>query len=390
MNINRHNYETFFLLYVDNELSAAERKAVEEFVRVNTDLKPELESFLETTLPGETIIYAAPEGLYKNEIDLDSLQENLLLNLDNELDATSKKEIAEKIFSDEAVKKEWQIWEQTKLDASEKIIFKDKQLLYRHEGSRVIAIRFWRIAAAAILLIGLFTGISLWRKDKLAENAVAVNEIKSGDTKQPVKNNTSGTTNNTAAASEKSATSVNAENMASAESGTLQQERNVTSTTSDKNGKSPVEKNNIAVTRPEKSKKEIVEKRSLENINKEKSNEIIASTVLSNRNNEVPVQRKATDEIATTESIKDKISAPAKPFIDYNSVSAMPESYAKTAGFTEGTSENNNKIFYVNEETVTRSKVGGLFRKVKRVIERNTNIKTGNGVKIAGFEIALK
>ena len=87
--------------------------------------------------------------------------------------------------------------------------------------------------------------------------------------------------------------------------------------------------------------------------------------------------------------MKDKIKAPEAPIIDYNSVPAMPDSYAKTTVFNESAPDNNNKIFYINEEKITRSKIGGLFRKVKRTIERNTNIKTGNGVTIAGFEIAL-
>jgi hypothetical protein len=49
-----------------------------------------------------------------------------------------------------------------------------------------------------------------------------------------------------------------------------------------------------------------------------------------------------------------------------------------------------DKVLFMNEEKVSRSKISGFIRKVKRVIERKANIKTGNGIKIAGFEIAAR
>ena len=52
--------------------------------------------------------------------------------------------------------------------------------------------------------------------------------------------------------------------------------------------------------------------------------------------------------------------------------------------------ENNNRYLNVDDDKEKRTTLGGFIRKAKRVIERTTSVKTGEGIKIAGFEIALK
>ena len=50
MQINRHNYEEYFILYMDNELPAAERRMVDEFVKLHPDLQEELSLLLQQWL----------------------------------------------------------------------------------------------------------------------------------------------------------------------------------------------------------------------------------------------------------------------------------------------------------------------------------------------------
>ena len=53
--INKNNYETFFLSYIDNELNAAERAAVEAFVLTDSKYAEELALFEKTKLQASSI-----------------------------------------------------------------------------------------------------------------------------------------------------------------------------------------------------------------------------------------------------------------------------------------------------------------------------------------------
>jgi hypothetical protein len=67
MNINRDNYEEYFLLYIDRELSGDEQKALESFVRRNPDLEKELERLKQTVAPPPVIVFENKDILLREE-----------------------------------------------------------------------------------------------------------------------------------------------------------------------------------------------------------------------------------------------------------------------------------------------------------------------------------
>jgi hypothetical protein len=67
MKIDIQNYETHFLSYIDNELSANERLAVENFIIENPGYENELNSLKQTVLAAENIIFENKSSLYRLE-----------------------------------------------------------------------------------------------------------------------------------------------------------------------------------------------------------------------------------------------------------------------------------------------------------------------------------
>ncbi|MBP6417333.1 MAG: hypothetical protein KA330_12820, partial [Chitinophagaceae bacterium] len=178
MNINYHNYEECFILYMDNELSGDERRMVEAFVQQHPELKEELDLLLQYKLtPDTSVIYSGKEDLMKEtlptgqagsdvNITLSNYEEWLVLHLDNELTPGQKATVEKFLAANPAVQQEFVLLQRTQLQP-ETIIFADKASLYRKEEKvRPVAVRWWRLAAAAILLLGVGITVALFVNKK--------------------------------------------------------------------------------------------------------------------------------------------------------------------------------------------------------------------------------
>ena len=160
MNINRNNYEEYFILYMDNELNSEERHQVEAFIELHPDLKEELELLMQYKLtPDPDIVFTGKEELMKQGnnclINFTNYDEWFTLYTDNELTVKEKKTVEQFILENPALKKELVLTQKAKLQPEE-IIFENKESLYRKEEKvKLIPLHWWRVAAAVILLLGI-------------------------------------------------------------------------------------------------------------------------------------------------------------------------------------------------------------------------------------------
>jgi len=175
MIINRHNYEEFFLLYIDGELSATEQQAVDAFVDQHPDLKEELVMLQQTKLlPEDALVFSDKSSLFKNigeeTVNSANYEEKFLLYVDEELGNTEKAAVETFVLQHPQFQDAFTLLKQTRLE-QEVIPHPNKAELYRKEEEEkpVIYLRWWRIAAAAVV-IGL--GVALWLLIPQAKNTV--------------------------------------------------------------------------------------------------------------------------------------------------------------------------------------------------------------------------
>lgn len=156
MKINQHNYEYYFLMYIDQELSEHEKAEVIEFISQHPNYAKAFQALQKTNLN-------PPEIIFEDKFSLYQISENdtqCLTYLDNEMPKIERKSFEKKLTSDPFLYSTLNQWRKSILinEAPNKIDTEFKNTLYKKEaiikpmGNHSI-FKQWALAAAILVLI---------------------------------------------------------------------------------------------------------------------------------------------------------------------------------------------------------------------------------------------
>lgn len=353
MDINRNNYEEYFLLYTDNELSQAERKMVEIFVNENPDLKEEF-CMLKLTInvPDEDLKLEDKSFLYKsvNALNESNYEEFFVLYHDKELFQKERNDVENFVAQHAELKTEFQLIGKAKLTPDNEVVYPDKTGLYRKEKTgKVISISFWRYAVVAVLLgFGLWISVPYFTNHhETTPQTAQVNPAKKTEatTAKIIPKQTEDEINPVAAL-------------------TVKEEK--------KKIHVPVKKRSSQVEKqtqnPSVAQNEIKTPSSsltkpIQGLKKEPVEVIALQAPLEKVQ---PNLENLSREVGNKVEVGNKINSPIQ-----KTNNQIKRDYSQTVAYSENNSNNENYVFYdVPADQFMKTKVGGFLKKIKRIVER--------------------
>ncbi|MBA3673401.1 MAG: hypothetical protein H0W75_00335 [Chitinophagaceae bacterium] len=368
MNINRNNYEEYFLLYADKELLASERSMVEMFVQQNPDLEEEfvilhqsvIKPDISIELKDKSFLLRKETHLQAGHINQDNYEEKFLLYTDNELSLSEIEETEKFVLSNSSLQNEFSLLQQVKYVPDTSIVFPDKGSLYKKgNGVKIIPFRWQALAAAVLFGAGLWTAIGYLQKNKtepVAANRSLTpkkNTTKLIKPKDEVEDITLIKTKTDQSTSQK----VNKSNVDNSVKNQLPLQQNIT------------QKNIQSTNNTLKENKVVKNKNEDIVINKplEENKEITKINELPQQGNNVLLP---SDKNGNTQPLQQNYYV-------------HPATYIADAEI-----KSENYVFYnITTEEFNKSKVGTFLKKVKRTIERKNPLKN-NKFRIGTVEIA--
>lgn len=156
MIIDRNNYESFFLDYLDGNLNPGEIDELIDFLRKNNDLAEELKDLDKIRISDNEIIKYEGLSLLKDDIDMpDVSEEQCVRFIEGDLNPDEKKEFLKSIKNKSRLKKELNLYKSAILIPDISITYKAKNKLLKDENPFIL--KWWNVAAIIIAMFAIFS-----------------------------------------------------------------------------------------------------------------------------------------------------------------------------------------------------------------------------------------
>lgn len=182
MQIDRTNYESYFLDYIEGNLSVELIDQFLDFLERNQDLKDELQLVLTTpvVLPDKHIIFEDKKSLLKDvRTGASSFDYQVIAFLEGDLSKEEEIWFERELLDDARKQESFNVIKTLKLRPQQDILFPHKVLLLKE--SRRKSLRLWAVPAAAFLILGFLFAIPFFENHKETVSPRKVAEVAPSD-----------------------------------------------------------------------------------------------------------------------------------------------------------------------------------------------------------------
>ena len=156
MEITQYNYEHYFLMYIDNELSGEEMAAVNDFIMQYPNYANKLEALQQLKISPDTLIYENKFSLYK----LSEQDEQCIAYLENEMTSEEKASFENKLSANTSLQSTVKQWQATFIapPTTIEIAPNFKNSLYKNSAKikplwATVTFKRWASVAAILLVV---------------------------------------------------------------------------------------------------------------------------------------------------------------------------------------------------------------------------------------------
>lgn len=183
MEIDRYNYEVFFIDYFDHVLNPQEVAELLIFLEENPDIKEEFENFEHIVIPYDSdIVFPLKNNLKRTNNAVPFSDNDIIAFLEGDLDSESSKNFTFQLNNDPSLQIRVNTFKNTYLTPDESIFLNNKNNLKRHGlVPIVLKISYFAISVAAVVFIAL--GLINFFSQNSQEKVAKVNGLKK--TKNP-------------------------------------------------------------------------------------------------------------------------------------------------------------------------------------------------------------